>query len=65
MSNEIWRKPDPVDLNVNYVCRLKSSSIEMLKETKTTTGEITDPENELVTTEIITITRSRGEAIQF
>lgn len=65
MSNEIWRKTDPIDTSINYVCRLKNSNVEVLKETKCSTGEIVEPNNELITTETITITRVKGEAIQF
>lgn len=57
--------PDANDEHSMFIERIKNGAIEVLRETKHTTGEVIDPNNELVTVETITITRRIGEKIQF
>lgn len=60
MAGEISRTSIAGEDNAYMVQRVKNGSYQLLKETVSTTGEIVDPSNELVTTEIITITRQIG-----
>jgi hypothetical protein len=53
----IWREPDPENPNVFYTKRLFNAETQELRETHVSGGESVDPNNELITTETVTITR--------
>lgn len=57
---EISRTPIAGEPNSEIVQRVKNGNYQVIKETKSSTGEIPDPSNDLITTEIITITRQIG-----
>ena len=65
MKTEIWRVQDPENQGNSFVGRLNNGAIETIKEIRSTTGEVPDPANDLITTEIITLTRVKGETTQF
>lgn len=65
IQNEIWRKPNPVNPNQNYVKRICNGDTQELIETVISEGEVTDPNDELLTTEKITIVRRIGQNTKF
>lgn len=58
MTKEITRTE--IEDGVSVVQRIKDGIFQVLEETVSSTGETTDPDNEMLTTETITITRRIG-----
>ena len=65
MYTETKRVPHPSESTITYVQRIGNGSFENVKEIKTTTTEIVDINNELHTTEIITINRYISKVSDF
>lgn len=65
LKNEIWRKPNPENPAQDFVKRIHNGKTQELIETTISEGEVVDPDDELLTTEKITIVRRIGQQTGF